>query len=53
MKNLTPDFKTIADFRKDNIDCIKPVFKMFVEFLQSVDLIEGKLASLDGTKVKA
>jgi transposase len=53
MRNLTPDFKTIADFRKDNIDAIKPVFRMFVQFLQSVDLIEGKLASLDGTKIKA
>ncbi len=24
MKKLTPDHKTIADFRKDNVDCIKP-----------------------------
>ena len=23
MKKLAPDFKTIADFRKDNVDCIK------------------------------
>jgi len=30
MKKLAPDHKTIADFRKDNIDCIKPVFKEFV-----------------------
>ena len=51
--DLTPDFKTIADFRKDNIDSIKPVFKMFVRFLQNLDLIEGKLASLDGAKIKA
>ncbi|MDG6997188.1 MAG: transposase [Nitrososphaerota archaeon] len=28
MKGLTPDFKTISDFRKDNIDSIKPVFKI-------------------------
>lgn len=53
LRRLTPDFKTIADFRKDNIDAIKPVFKMFVQFLQSIDLIEGKIASLDGTKIKA
>jgi transposase len=30
MKRLAPDFKTIADFRKDNVDCIKGVFKEFV-----------------------
>ena len=53
LRNLTPDFKTIADFRKDNIDSIKPVFRMFVQFLQSIDLIEGRVASLDGTKIKA
>jgi transposase len=53
IKNLTPDFKTIADFRKDNIDCIKPIFRMFVNFLKDLDLIEGKLASIDGTKIKA
>jgi transposase len=23
LKKLAPDFKTIADFRKDNVDCIK------------------------------
>src|SRR5487761_1276129 len=28
MKKLTPDFKTIADFRKNNVDSIKPVFKI-------------------------
>lgn len=28
MKKLAPDFKTISDFRKDNIDSIKPVFKI-------------------------
>jgi len=27
LKRLTPDFKTIADFRKDNRDAIKKVFK--------------------------
>ena len=26
MKKLAPDFKTIADFRKDNVDCIKSRF---------------------------
>jgi transposase len=38
MKKLTPDFKTIADFRKDNVGCMKPVFKEFVFLCRSLDL---------------
>lgn len=53
MKKLAPDFKTVADFRKDNIDCVKKVFREFVSFLQDIDLVEGKLASIDGSKIKA
>ena len=53
MKGLTPDFKTIADFRKDNVDRIRGVFKRFVSFLQEIDLVGGEVASLDGSKFKA
>jgi transposase len=53
MRKLAPDFKTIADFRKDNVDRIKRVFTEFVSFLQDIDLVEGKLASIDGSKMKA
>jgi transposase len=53
MRKLAPDFKTIADFRKDNVDRVKSVFREFVSFLQDIDLVEGKLASLDGSKVRA
>jgi transposase len=53
MKKLTPDHKTIADFRKDNIDCIKPVFKEFVYLCRSLDLYGAQLVAIDGTKFKA
>ena len=53
MKKLTPDFKTIADFRKDNIDCIKPVFKEFVYLCRSLDLFGAELVAIDGSKFKA
>jgi transposase len=53
MRKLAPDFWTIAEFRKQNVDRIKSVFREFVSFLQDVDLVEGKLASIDGSKVKA
>ena len=53
MKRLSPDFKTIADFRKDNIDCIKPVFKEFVYLCRSLDLFGAELVAIDGSKFKA
>ena len=53
MKKLAPDFKTIADFRKDNVDCIKGVFKEFVYLCRSLDLYGAQLVAIDGTKFKA
>jgi transposase len=50
---LTPDFKTIADYRKDNGDKIERVLQQFVSFLKSQGYIEGRTVSLDGTKVRA
>ena len=52
MKKLAPDHKTIADFRKDNVDCIKPVFKEFVYLCRSLDLYGAQLVAIDGTKFK-
>ena len=53
MKKLAPDHKTIADFRKDNVDCIKGVFKEFVYLCKSLDLYGAQLIAIDGTKFKA
>ncbi len=50
---LTPDFKTIADFRKDNIDCMKKVFMAFNKMCMEQDLFGRKTVAIDGTKVKA
>ena len=52
-KKLAPDHKTIADFRKDNIDCIKGVFKEFVYLCKSLDLYGAQIVAIDGTKFKA
>jgi len=52
-KKLAPDFKTIADFRKDNVDCIKGVFKEFVKFCMGLDLYGAKYVAIDGVKFKA
>ena len=53
MKKLAPDHKTIADFRKDNVDCIKGVFKEFVYLCRSLDLYGAQLIAIDGTKFRA
>ena len=53
MKKLAPDHKTIADFRKDNVGCIKGVFKEFVYLCRSLDLYGAQLVAIDGTKFKA
>jgi transposase len=53
MKKLTPDFKTIADFRRDNVDCVEGVFKEFVKLCMGLDLYGAKLVAIDGVKLKA
>lgn len=50
---LTPDFRTLSDFRKDNIDAIKNVLKSFNKLCLELDVFSKELCSLDGTKFKA
>ena len=52
VEGLRPDFKTIADFRKDNPKALKNVFKEFVLFCHKMDLISMRLLSVDGTKLR-
>jgi hypothetical protein len=53
LRGLTPDFKTIADFRKDNRRAFKPVFRQFVLLCRKLDLFGGELLAVDGTRLKA
>ncbi len=53
LKKLAPDFKTIADFRKDNRKAIKRVCKEFVFLCKKLDLFGGELIAIDGSKFKA
>lgn len=50
---LAPDFKTIADFRKDNGDAIKQVCSRFVELCRSMKLFSQAVVAIDGSKFKA
>lgn len=53
LRGLTPDHNTIANFRKDNPDAIRRVFKATVGLAKNFDLIGGKLIAGDGTKLRA
>lgn len=51
MEGMTPDFRVISDFRKDNIDCMKKLYHEFTRRV-TVDLETGDV-SIDGSKFKA
>jgi transposase len=50
---LAPDFKTIADFRKDNGPAIRAACRQFVELCRRLDLFAHAVAAIDGSKFKA
>jgi transposase len=50
---LMPDFKTIADFRKDNGKAIQSVCRQFVVLCQQLGLFSEALVAIDGSKFKA
>lgn len=53
MGRLTPDHKTIADFRKDNLEPIKKVWREFSKLCKQMNLFGGELVAVDGSKFKA
>jgi len=50
---LAPDFKTIADFRKDNGAAIRAVCRQFVELCRQLGLFTRAMIAIDGSKFKA
>jgi len=50
---LTPGYKTIANFRKDNPSVLKQLFRDFVMLCRSVDLIDGAVVAIDGAFLRA
>ncbi len=50
---LMPDFKTIANFRKDNGKAIRGVCRQFVVLCQQLGLFGENLVAIDGSKFKA
>jgi transposase len=50
---LAPDFKTIADFRKDNGPAIRATSRQFIALCRRLDLFTHAVAAIDGSKFKA
>jgi len=50
---LSPDFKTIADFRRDNLKALKQVCREFSLLCRKLQLYGGELVAIDGSKFKA
>lgn len=53
LRTLKPDFKTIADFRKDNKEALGKVCRQFTFLCRNLDLFGGELLAVDGSKFKA
>jgi len=52
-ERLAPDFKTIADFRKDNGKAIRRVCRQFVVLCRQLNLFAEAMVAIDGSKFKA
>ena len=52
-RGLRPDFKTIADFRRENAPAFKAAFRHFVLLCRKLDLFGRELLAIDGTRLKA
>lgn len=53
LKRLTPDFKTIANFRRENGAAFSAACRAFVSFCRGERLICGELVAIDGSKFLA
>lgn len=53
LRQLRPDFKTIADFRKDNLQPLRAVCREFTLVCRKLELFGGELVAIDGSKFRA
>ncbi len=53
IRKLSPDFKTIADFRKDNKKALVKVFREFTRMCSTWQLFGKELIAIDGSKFRA
>jgi transposase len=53
LQNLTPNYHTISDFRKEHATPLQAMFKLYVHFLSESNLLGKTMIAVDGSKFKA
>jgi len=53
MQQLVPNYHTIADFRKIHSQALKNLFKLYVQFLDELNLLGKQTIAVDGSKFRA
>ena len=53
LNRLQPDFRTIADFRKEHRKLLKKIFVVFTRSCREMKLMNGETLCLDGTTIRA
>jgi hypothetical protein len=53
IQELKPDYRTIADFRKDNVSLLKDIFKHFSLLCNELGLLGKEMVAIDGSKFRA
>ena len=53
LRKVVPDFRCIADFRKDNAKSIREVFRAFVRLCNKAGLLSHESVVIDGSKFRA
>ena len=53
LEDISPNYHSISDFRKDNPLALKNLFKLYVLFLKDSELVSGETIAIDGTKSRA
>ena len=53
VQELAPNYYTIADFRKNHSETLKNLFKLYVQFLDELNLLGKQTIAIDGSKFRA
>lgn len=53
MQELVPNYHTIADFRKDHAAALKNLFRLYVHFIDELNLLGKQTIGIDGSKFRA
>ena len=53
MQELSPNYHSIADFRKNHHEALKNLFKLYVQFLDELNLLGKQTIAIDGSKFRA